>query len=369
MCDSNMSRSRNWKFTLNSDDVQAILIRKAKGNMLKNVTFLQLCGNKGVIVLRNKVRVSAVKKMFSVSKIHPFSAVSVVCRAMVGVTFTYGTLLNKHQKKLANKSTSYVDAVQNFAKTTLVPEEDPQFDTVYNIISSADTVEAGMLKVLEDLPHCRNLISCAVRRYKLKRDQTLHLENKENSKAIVWKPWQQVLLQELEASPDSRKIIWYYDPAGNTGKTFFAKWRSQLDQSTVVLQNGKSNDLYHILAKHTAEIRTVIIDMTRSSIDAVNYNVIECIKNGYFQSNKYDSRFVSIPVPHVVVFANFEPIYSSLSADRWDVRKLTKSSPGRYWLRTEIANVYRTCMCLIHEKMFCNHCWKHDTSPRPVTGI
>ncbi|MCP4990961.1 MAG: hypothetical protein GY928_34420 [Colwellia sp.] len=169
-----MSRSRNWKFTLSGDDEQAILIKKAKDNLLKNVTFLQLCNNKGVVVMKNKVRASAVKKMLSALKIHPFSAVKEVCHAMVNVTFTYGTLLSKHQKKLANKAANYVDAVQNYTQKAPTPEEHPEFDNVYNIIASADTVEEGMLKVLDDLPNCSNLIPCAVRRYRLSDIQNIH---------------------------------------------------------------------------------------------------------------------------------------------------------------------------------------------------
>jgi hypothetical protein len=169
-----MTLSRNWKFTLSDDDEQAVVIKKARDNMLKDVTFLQLCKSKGVVVMKNRVRASAVRKMFSVLKIHPFSSVKEVCHAMVNVTFTYGTLLSKHQKKLANKAANYVDAVQNYTQKAPAPEEHPEFENVYNIIASADTVEQGMLKVLDDLPNCSNLISCAVRRYRLSDIQNIH---------------------------------------------------------------------------------------------------------------------------------------------------------------------------------------------------
>jgi hypothetical protein len=344
---------------LSSDDDQALIKSQAKNNELNNVTFLQICKNKGLVVFKTQVRQSAVRKLLGVTDVTSVSSPKNFRDSMGEViSFTYGKLLNVYEKKLANKAINYVDAVQKFAKKALIPEEDPEFDTVYNIIASADMVEAGILKVLEDLPHCRSLISCAVRRYKLKQDQILHLTNMEKSKSIVWKPWQQALLQELDASPDPRKIIWYYDPVGNSGKTFFAKWQNELSPSTAVLQNGKAKDLYHILAKHTAEIRTVIMDKTRASENGINYSVIESIKNGYFQSNKYDSRFISIPIPHLVVFANFQPKYPCLSVDRWDIRRLSESPPGRHWLPTEISNVYKTSMCLSHKIFFCRPCCK-----------
>ena len=40
----------------------------------------------------------------------------------------------------------------------------------------------------------------------------------------------------------------------------------------------------------------------------MDYNVIENIKNGFFLSSKYDSKkMMNIPIPYVVVHANFLP--------------------------------------------------------------
>ncbi|MCP4991917.1 MAG: hypothetical protein GY928_39445, partial [Colwellia sp.] len=40
------------------------------------------------------------------------------------VAFSYGKLLNKYEKKLANKSTNYGKIVHDFSKIVLVPEND-----------------------------------------------------------------------------------------------------------------------------------------------------------------------------------------------------------------------------------------------------
>ncbi len=95
-----MTLSRNWKFTLSGDDDQAIIAKHAKANDLSNVTFLQLCNNDGLIVMKNKVRASAIRKMFSVVTVEPVSSPQVTRDSMGEVTFSYGSLLNKHQKKL-----------------------------------------------------------------------------------------------------------------------------------------------------------------------------------------------------------------------------------------------------------------------------
>jgi hypothetical protein len=166
-----MTLSRNWIFTLSCVDDQAIIKKQSKAHELSNVTFLQLCNNHGLIVMKNIVRASAIRKMFSVVSVEPISSPKTTRDSMGEVTFSYGSLLNKHQKKIANKSTNYIETVRNFEKTALVPEHDPQFDTVYNIIANANTVETGILKVYEDLPFCRYLITPAVKRYKLKKSE------------------------------------------------------------------------------------------------------------------------------------------------------------------------------------------------------
>jgi hypothetical protein len=213
-----------------------------------------------------------------------------------------------------------------------------------------------MLRVFEDLPLCKHLIPHAVKRFKLKKEHNLHAKKKEESKNIVWKPWQQELLRELEGSPDARKIIWYYDPVGNTGKTFFAKWQNELSKTTAVLQSGKAKDMYHILSKHTEEIQTVLMDFTRSAEYEVDYNVIESVKNGYFQSGKYDSKCVIMPTPHLVVFANFKPRIEKLSVDRWDMRILSESQPTLFCVPTDTLEVYKASMCFIHRDYFCFRC-------------
>jgi hypothetical protein len=48
------------------------------------------------------------------------------------------------------------------------------------------------------------------------------------------------------------------------------------------------------------------------------FSVIEDLKNGVFESNKYhpETRFLN-ETPHVVVFANDWPEFNRLSLDRW----------------------------------------------------
>jgi hypothetical protein len=181
-----------------------------------------------------------------------------------------------------------------------------------------------MLKVYEDLPSCRHLIDAAVKRYKLKKSELDYDQINEKSKDIVLYDWQLELEKELKTTPDPRKIFWYFDLIGNTGKTYFAKWKYQLDKFTAVVQGGQAKDIYHIISKRANDTKTIIIDMSRSAQYLIDYNLIENVKNGYFQSGKYNSTMTIMPIPHIVIFANFRPKINKLSMDRWDIRRLSK---------------------------------------------
>lgn len=128
--------------------------------------------------------------------------------------------------------------------------------------------------------------------------------------------WQSELNRELLEDPDNRKIIWYCDTTGNVGKSFFANnWEGK---TKYIINGGKSADIYY--AYFYEEV--IFFDLARQKEDIVAYDVMENFKNGYFLSTKYQVKRVKFNVPHVVVFANFMPDQSKLSADRWDIRVL-----------------------------------------------
>ena len=113
-----MSRSRNWQFTVKENE-QAFVIKKVKENGMRNVTFLQLSKKMCLVVMKDKVRPRTVRKLLGVTDILPISSPKEVRDKMEDVSFSYGSLLNKHQKKLANRASDYSQAVQDFSKTPL----------------------------------------------------------------------------------------------------------------------------------------------------------------------------------------------------------------------------------------------------------
>jgi len=51
------------------------------------------------------------------------------------------------------------------------------------------------------------------------------------------------------------------------------------------------------------------------------------LKDGVVFSGKYEGGARLFPPPHVIIFANFLPDFTKLSADRWVIRTLLNNPP------------------------------------------
>lgn len=138
-------------------------------------------------------------------------------------------------------------------------------------------------------------------------------------------PWQQKVLDILKEEPDRRTIHWIHDFRGCGGKTSLIRHICiNHPNDTVMLINGKASDLKQLIFNHMKgnlknTVRNILINLTRSVEDRVNYAVMEEIKDGLICHTKYEGGFVIIPWPHIIVMANFEPEETMMSADRWRV--------------------------------------------------
>lgn len=134
--------------------------------------------------------------------------------------------------------------------------------------------------------------------------------------------WQQEVIDIVSEVPDDRKIHWYWDKRGNTGKTTLAKLLVYDHRAIVV--GGKNDNILHGATEFVREDKTYdkyifIIDLSRTMEHYVCYEAIEKLKNGLWFSGKYESGMILIPPPHVIIFANYEPQYERLSLDRWHI--------------------------------------------------
>ncbi|KAI0232162.1 hypothetical protein LSAT2_017480, partial [Lamellibrachia satsuma] len=83
----------------------------------------------------------------------------------------------------------------------------------------------------------------------------------------TWRLWQLKLVEELQKKADDRKVIWYVDDAGNSGKTYLTKYLGKCMR----FENGKNAGVKY--AYNGQDI--VVFDLSRSQETHVNYEVIE----------------------------------------------------------------------------------------------
>lgn len=144
---------------------------------------------------------------------------------------------------------------------------------------------------------------------------------------VVWKPWQQVVLDLVQEEPDRRRIHWIWESTGSVGKSYLAKYLAAEHQA-ILLKPGKQTDLSYIISKSRSKL--VIFDLSRTNaptegrehfLDS-SYSLAEDLKNGVIQSTKYDSTTIIRGTSHVIFFANFPPDMTKWSQDRYFITQL-----------------------------------------------
>ena len=133
--------------------------------------------------------------------------------------------------------------------------------------------------------------------------------------------WQTTLRTTIEAPPDDRSVHWFIDRIGNSGKSYMCGYL-QNHHDAFVSTGGKVADVAHAYNKEPI----VIFDLPRAMEKSKDiYNLMEGFKNGCIFIPKYESACKIFDVPHVIVFANFEPDFEALSKDRWIIYNLGES--------------------------------------------
>lgn len=132
--------------------------------------------------------------------------------------------------------------------------------------------------------------------------------------------WQMEVMDIVKQEPDERTIHWFWEPTGGVGKTSICKYL--VVKHEALMLTGKSNDMYNMLVKFPNKRTLIIVDCPRCQQDYINYGAIEQIKNGLVFSGKYEGAQLVFNCPHVIVFANQEPDFERMSADRWNVHRI-----------------------------------------------
>jgi len=143
-------------------------------------------------------------------------------------------------------------------------------------------------------------------------------------KLETFRPWQQKLFDMLQEKPNDRDVNWVFDPVGKMGKSKFLKHMIANYPGKVAAFSrlGGEKDSATVLLGHLDKhdnMDTIIIDLPRSSEDHQIYGSIEAFKNGLMTATKYEGKTFFFEDVHLWIFANYLPIFESLSEDRWKI--------------------------------------------------
>lgn len=202
------------------------------------------------------------------------------------------------------------------------------FDTLRKRIPGAHIEKTRNIKQAEE--YCQKYETSLGKVYKKGYEEELSLEERlinHEYKDIVWRQWQQNVLNIIEGEVNKREINWIYEPIGNIGKSFLCKYIGLKYNS--IICSGKTNDIFNqvrnwrIENPNELQIPPVIVDIPRSEFSHTNYAAIESLKNGFLYSGKYEGGKIYGLSPHIIVMANSPPNTTQLSADRWNIMDLT----------------------------------------------
>lgn len=136
--------------------------------------------------------------------------------------------------------------------------------------------------------------------------------------------WQIELYDYLQQEPDDRKIYWIWSRIGGKGKSQFCKYLIY-HHNALYIDEAKKSDIMSTILKHDMDkCRIVLLDVPRANGNKISYKSLESIKNGVIYSGKYEGGYKLFNAPHIVVFANEEPVNdnSIMSSDRYIIKNV-----------------------------------------------
>lgn len=144
--------------------------------------------------------------------------------------------------------------------------------------------------------------------------------------------WQLDLIEELKSPRNNRKIIWFFDKIGCSGKTQLARYLQLTTDNEYLCTRdmGTSRDAATIIKNAIDggwKQKCIIVDLPRSVENAKQriYQYLEDIKDGSCTVTKYQGcGSLLFDQPHMVIFSNWKPVFNAVSVDRWDIREIKK---------------------------------------------
>lgn len=133
--------------------------------------------------------------------------------------------------------------------------------------------------------------------------------------------WQRDLAEEVDGPANDRTVIFYVDPEGGKGKSWFQQWYySKNPHKTQILSIGKRDDLTYMV---NSLCSVFFFNLPRNGMQFLQFSVLEQLKDRMVHSHKYQSKLKILQVvPHVIVFTNEQPPLDAMSEDRYDIRNI-----------------------------------------------
>jgi hypothetical protein len=292
-------RAKNWCFTLNNytpEDVDRLLQPIAGVEYLifgREVSSTGTPHLQGFVCFRSRKRLSQTL-------------------AVVGVAHCTVT-------RSVEKSIEYCKKDDDFSEVGIPPQPSPQGTKKGN--SEIEEFKQSVKEGVTDVAELRELHSgvCA----QFPKFVVQYLDDLRPKHAVAAHPlrlWQQELYGVLILPPDERLIEFVVDRTGNQGKSWFARYYTDMHDNAQIVIPGKKADMALTIRE---EAKVFFFDCPRSKQgEYIQYDFLEELKNGLIFSPKYESKIKKLATPHVVVLMNEHPDETKLSGDRYSVRVL-----------------------------------------------
>lgn len=152
-------------------------------------------------------------------------------------------------------------------------------------------------------------------------EEKILVELKSEYKDVVWKPFQQTIIDSILAPVNKRVINWFYQVQGNVGKTYLCNYLNLYYDIPIMTYSDSRRIIY--LVTQTKRSSCYVFDLTKSKPKDVGgqdlYAAMEQIKNGIIFNTFQKPCQFRMKSPHIWVFANVSPNRNMMSRDRWNV--------------------------------------------------
>ena len=204
------------------------------------------------------------------------------------------------------------ETIGDFSKEASCPTESKKLSNI-SIIKGLLNEKTALQTMLSKEYACQHIYFDKIVR-KIKNIRISYELHEEWAKKRL-RVWQFKILERV-LRQEERSVLWLYDANGNNGKSYLANYLSILYSFQLFDGQVNARDLAGMLDINASGI---CFDVCRAAENALDYNAIECLKNGCMSSGKYTGKCLRFQPMKIIVLSNFYPDCTKLSQDRWDI--------------------------------------------------